>query len=621
MKRTATYILIISSIALVISGCSGTKDAAKPEAPRATPVTQGQIVNLANANSAEDEYAPLLSAAGDELYFTSNRKYGSGSEKIDPGVQYGERLYVSAMTGTAMSDPRIVNPAGFVPNTGMGAWGSGSAELFLGSSYNSSGPGGTDIVSSTLASGAWTSPLPVPNINSPWWDSQPTISPDGGMLVFVSDRSSDSPTPDVHGTRQTDLYFARKNADGSWSQPVMLPAPVNSDANELSPRFTCDGYLYFASLRNPARGYDIYRTKLLPDGSWENAEALPEPINSQYNDCFPMISCDKCTFLFSSDRPGGKGGYDLWAIAGYQRVNLAGGVQLREGDGSLIPGREIAVQIFEGDMQTPFLSLTTDAEGKFSAGLRSCTPYRIVAGTPECFKEANPFTIRPVASKALDTTVTAQLVVERKSAPNIDTYRDRVPYFVTGYWYPNTANNSKRMKERIANQELKDAKFIRTDDYKYDEVIPVIEKRFEGIYTTLEEYLRLMHDRCSTRKNPIEITILGYVDTLGLAWGKYPDETVETHDVKIDDGRVLRGAVIEKDEILLKQPGNVKLSHLRSYFTYTEIDAEMTKRSELYQQYLKAGMIKWKYCGDFVPRENRKNAGDPESRKFEISIR
>lgn len=57
--------------------------------------------------------------------------------------------------------------------------------------------------------------------------------------------------------------------------------------------------------------FDLYKVVRLLD-SWTDAERLPEPVNSAYNDLFPFLLIDGTTLYFSSDRPGGMGGLDIY---------------------------------------------------------------------------------------------------------------------------------------------------------------------------------------------------------------------------------------------------------------------------------------------------------------------
>jgi outer membrane protein OmpA-like peptidoglycan-associated protein len=79
-----------------------------------------------------------------------------------------------------------------------------------------------------------------------------------------------------------DLFMTRKE-NGTWSEPIPLPAPVNSEANELFPFIDDRNRLFFSSNRENG-DMDIYCAVLEEDGSWRAPFKLEEPVNSPYDD-------------------------------------------------------------------------------------------------------------------------------------------------------------------------------------------------------------------------------------------------------------------------------------------------------------------------------------------------
>jgi Tol biopolymer transport system component len=121
-----------------------------------------------------------------------------------------------------------------------------------------SGVGGLDIYVAGPASGGFSPPslLPAP-LNSAASEGDFTLSPDGQLALFWSDRSG--------GLGEGDIYVARAELTG-WSAPMNLGAPVNSTAFDFTPSFSRDGrWLYFASMRQREAGggkSDIYRIRV-----------------------------------------------------------------------------------------------------------------------------------------------------------------------------------------------------------------------------------------------------------------------------------------------------------------------------------------------------------------------
>ncbi len=69
--------------------------------------------------------------------------------------------------------------------------------------------------------------------------------------------------------------------------------------------------VYFAMTTNAKNNLSIFKMEKWLDG-WGDSKILGKPVNSDYNDAFPFMATDGSTFYFSSDRPGGFGGYDMY---------------------------------------------------------------------------------------------------------------------------------------------------------------------------------------------------------------------------------------------------------------------------------------------------------------------
>jgi Tol biopolymer transport system component len=136
-------------------------------------------------------------------------------------------------------------------------------------------------------------------------DGDPFVSPDGRRIYFVSARPVRGPRRDF------DIYVVERNGAGYGPARNLGPA-INSAEDELYPSVAADGTIYFASERSGT--WKIYRARLQADGSYAEPELLPAPVNTQGNWNFnPFISADGRTLLFTSlNRPGDLGKGDIW---------------------------------------------------------------------------------------------------------------------------------------------------------------------------------------------------------------------------------------------------------------------------------------------------------------------
>jgi Tol biopolymer transport system component len=150
-----------------------------------------------------------------------------------------------------------------------------------------------------------------PAINSASNEICPTLTIDGHRLFLVSDRPG--------GCGGQDLWVARrhdKKDDFGWEIPQNPGCTINSASNDLvASLLEVDGgptLFYFSSNRpGGLGGTDIYVTTLGPDGRFGIASAIAE-LNTASDDQRPNVRKDGLEIYFDSNRPGGFGASDLW---------------------------------------------------------------------------------------------------------------------------------------------------------------------------------------------------------------------------------------------------------------------------------------------------------------------
>ena len=221
------------------------------------------------------------------------------------------------------------------------------------------GPGAVQMSVADTRWSEWSVPVNLgPTVNSPFAENVPDVSRDGLSLYFSSNRPG--------GSGAGDLWVSRRaSVDDPWGVPVNLGPTVNSSAGDLGPNVSPDGhYLFFTSNRPGGLGLnDIWvsrRADVHDDFAWEapvnlgspingpefdagaelrlpefyfvlgpagtafdiyvstvrgNRFESPQPVvelNSSANDLRPSVRFDRREIFFSSDRPGGFGGDDIW---------------------------------------------------------------------------------------------------------------------------------------------------------------------------------------------------------------------------------------------------------------------------------------------------------------------
>jgi hypothetical protein len=184
-------------------------------------------------------------------------------------------------------------------------------------SNRSGGYGRCDIYVATRATtnDEWGEPVNLgPTVNSSYGEDHPHISADGLSLFFNCDRAGGSGSEDIWVT-------TRATKADPWGTPVNLGPTVNSWSSDLAPSISADGLsLYFNSARPGGFGdNDIYvSTRATTDDPWGEPVNLGPAVNSSAQEWAPSISADSLSLYFSDfypqgpSRPGGYGNADIW---------------------------------------------------------------------------------------------------------------------------------------------------------------------------------------------------------------------------------------------------------------------------------------------------------------------
>jgi outer membrane protein OmpA-like peptidoglycan-associated protein len=183
-----------------------------------------------------------------------------------------------------------------------------------------------------------------PNINTEdGWESQPSISSDGKILIFATARAD---------SRGIDLYYSTKQPNGEWSKAKPLSPKINTDGNEKTPFLHSDSHtLYFSSDGHKGLGgYDIYFSRLNEKGEWSKPKNIGSPINTENDEYGFFVSLDGHYGYFASNniKTKNKGGIDVYRFELYkeakpEKVLLFKG-QLKDEQGEPIINGKIEVK-------------------------------------------------------------------------------------------------------------------------------------------------------------------------------------------------------------------------------------------------------------------------------------
>ncbi len=270
--------------------------------------TFGEPTNLGpTVNSSDGDFDAGISADGLFLYFGSYRASGYGDVDIWVATRptQNDPWDMPVNLGPTVNSPYLDSDPSLSTD---------GLSLFF-RSHRPGGSGGGDLYVTTRATtdGPWCEPVNLgPIVNSVGDDSDPCISADGLHLYF-----STYVVPRPGGLGRDDIWVTtRPSTSDSWGEPINLGPPVNTPYDDLQPCITADGLaLFFDGYIRPGGegGDDIWvTTRASTDDLWGEPVNLGAPINTAADDGDPQLSADGLSIFFNSNRPGGVGGMDLW---------------------------------------------------------------------------------------------------------------------------------------------------------------------------------------------------------------------------------------------------------------------------------------------------------------------
>lgn len=249
-------------------------------------------------NSEYTEYNPVVMADESMMAYTALRPDPRRPRELV------ENIFISYKNNGKWSEPK---PLDIQTRSNIGTAGlspDGRQMIIFISTGNNTG----SLYTIDKVGDKWSNPSPLGNnINSGYLETTASITPDGKTIYFASNRRG--------GMGGMDLYKVEKQPNGSWGPAQNLGPEVNTADNEDAPFIHPNGKILFFTSDGVGSmgGKDIFKTELV-NGKWSKPENMGYPVNTVADDSYFTLTADGTKGFFSSDRPGGLGGQDIYAF-------------------------------------------------------------------------------------------------------------------------------------------------------------------------------------------------------------------------------------------------------------------------------------------------------------------
>ena len=268
-----------------------------------------------NISTKADEYLAIISPDEELCFFTRRQmkrdKYAgpAGTKRMVEEFTMAVRESNRFTIGEALEYPFNENF-----NEGGATITANNKELFFTvCQVDGEGYQNCDIYYVKKEYGFWGEIKPLSDkINTPKsWESQPSVSPNGDILYFTSNREG--------GQGGLDIWYTTRLPNGEWDVPVNLGETINTRKNEKSPFLHADSHtLYFASQGHAGLGgYDIFYSKNESD-TWLEPVNIGYPINTESDEIGLFVSLNGRKAYFNSNKLHGMGGWDLYEFDLYE---------------------------------------------------------------------------------------------------------------------------------------------------------------------------------------------------------------------------------------------------------------------------------------------------------------
>ncbi|MBE0663108.1 MAG: PD40 domain-containing protein [Bacteroidales bacterium] len=291
-------------------------------------------VNLSDFNTAYDDYNSTAPSLGFLLPFCFSTNRNSQGNEFDiiyqpMNVNFDKTTGILKVTneydnwGIYMNDYEIIKTGLTKITTTGNEFGPNLIPAYSSNKYNFTLLYSTDITgnsqinfTSNKTDENFSEPEEVSFLNSEFEDMYPAFNSGRTKLNFCSNRN---------GAR-FDFYFVNVNPETdielllseNLSYEIFRDTVLSSSSDDKCPFFFEDKMVFASNREGGYGGYDLYYS-ILGNGIWCEPINFGETINTEFDEFRPVlidegVSQTQTMMVFSSNRPGGLGGFDLYFV-------------------------------------------------------------------------------------------------------------------------------------------------------------------------------------------------------------------------------------------------------------------------------------------------------------------
>jgi outer membrane protein OmpA-like peptidoglycan-associated protein/tetratricopeptide (TPR) repeat protein len=385
-------------------------------------------------------------------------------------------------------------------------------------------------------------------VNTPTHNATLGLSADGKLLFIYTDEIGSG-----------DILLSEKQADGTYGPPVPLPGIINSSYKESAITISKDEKtIYFTSDRPGGMGgSDIYTASKDSKGEWSKVKNLGSRINTIYDEEGPFIDYDQVTLYFSSEGHNGMGGHDVYKSSFNPKT------------GEWSEPENLGYPVNTPDHDLYFIVSRDSKRAYYSSFREDGMGYQDIymITIPEGLKNPEPVVAENIPPKKIDTTATAQVkkepVIENtvtKKEPEPDPKKEIVPlrYVVSIV----DADGKRPLDAKVRLQGAKDNIIVKSATKQpgvYEFTVTSTSPKDYRLTVEVDGYVfqneNLRLDAASTEEKTLTRTIelrrlsVGVTKVLRNIYFDFDKATFKTESY----------SELNKLEAMLRQNGNVKV--------------------------------------------------------------